>query len=252
MNRSRNLPLYLAVKRDLVAQLERGVWLAGAALPGERTLSEQFQVSIGTLRRAVDELVQENVLLRRQGKGTFVTTHTPDRFVFQFLRIKPRDDWPLLESEAGQTGEYPKIELLEFVRAKADHECAAALRIPVGANTFHILNRVTLGARPVALDLIQICGTRFKGLTEKRFAQRESTIYKLYQTDFGVSVLSTLERVRARAPTREISARLGVPLNQPLLEVDRIAVTYGRKPVEYRVSTISTAHHDYSADTSLL
>jgi GntR family transcriptional regulator len=63
-------PLYREVKRLLTQSLIEGEWPAGAALPSETRLAERYNVSIGTLRKAIDELVAERVVTRHQGRGT--------------------------------------------------------------------------------------------------------------------------------------------------------------------------------------
>ncbi|MEI2621053.1 MAG: hypothetical protein V9G09_09940 [Candidatus Nanopelagicales bacterium] len=65
-------------------------------------------MSIGTLRRAVDELVHEHALVRRQGKGTFVAQHGNDRFLFQFFHIEPRPDARF--GDLRKAAEYPHVE----------------------------------------------------------------------------------------------------------------------------------------------
>jgi GntR family transcriptional regulator len=85
----------------------------------------------------------------------------------------------------------------------------------------------------------------FKGLSEKKFLERQSTIYDLYQRDFGISVLQAQERARATLTNRDIARILGVASGLPVIEVHRIALTFGDKPVEYRISTINTQHYDY-------
>jgi GntR family transcriptional regulator len=82
------IPVYRLVKRALLAAFESGAYAPGDRLPSEGELSNQFGVAIGTLRRAVDELVTEHILIRRPGRGTFVTTHNADRFLFQFFHVE--------------------------------------------------------------------------------------------------------------------------------------------------------------------
>ncbi|MEY4712404.1 MAG: hypothetical protein RIS88_1854 [Pseudomonadota bacterium] len=236
--------LYLQVKRRLMTLIEQGTWSPGRPIPSERQLAGELDVSIGTLRRAVDELVQEQVLVRRQGKGTFVTLHSRDRYLFQFFRVEPR----ALGLPASAQHEYPLVECLSFERDRADEAAAAVLRMREGQPVFVITNRLSLGRRPIVLDRITVSAAQFKGLTEKRFTERSGTIYNLYQTDFGITVLRTDERARAVLASREAVRCLGVPAGAPLIEVHRIALTFGERPVEYRVSTIQTERHDYVFD----
>lgn len=242
------MPLYRQVKRELQRVIESGRCRPGQPLPNEAAIAKMLQVSIGTLRRAVDELVHEHVLVRRQGKGTFVALHGNDRFLFQFFHIEPRPD-PRF-GDMPQAPEYPLVESLGFERERAGEVEAGMLRIKPGDPVVRFDNRLSLSGRAVVHDRITIGALMFKGLTEKRLRERQSTIYSLYQTEFGITVLHAQERTRAAAADRNIARLLGVPLGQPVLEVHRVALTFGDKPVEYRVSTINSHLHDYVSELS--
>ncbi len=236
-------PLYRMVKRELLRVIESGQCRPGLALPGESDISGALGVSIGTLRRAVDELVHEHVLVRRQGRGTYVALHNSDRFMFQFFHVEPRPD--LRYAEVVPKLEYPMVECVAFERARASETDAAALRIQQGEPVFRIDNRLSLGGRAVVHDRISLAAQTFRGLTEKRLLDRPSTIYTLYQTDFGITVLRAQERIRAAAAHSTTARVLGLATGSPVLEVHRLALTFGDKPVEYRVSTVNTQIHDY-------
>ena len=236
-------PLYRQVKQQLQRAIETGRCRPGHALPNEAAIAGELQVSIGTLRRAVDELVHEHVLVRRQGKGTFVALHGNDRFLFQFFHVEPRQD--VRFGDLPPAAEYPHVESLGFECERANEIDAGALRIKAGDPVIRFGNRLSLGGRAVVHDNITIPALMFKGLTEKRLRDRQSTIYSLYQTEFGITVLHAQERTRAAAADRNTARVLGVPQGQPVLEVHRTALTFGDKPVEYRISTINTQLHDY-------
>ena len=236
-------PLYRLVKRELVRVIESGRCAPGRALPNERAIATALNVSVGTLRHAVDELVHEHVLVRRQGKGTFVALHTSDRFLFQFFHVEPRVDWRF--GELAPHAEYPRVECVGFDRERASEVDAGALRIRVGEPVLRFDNRLSLGGRAVVHDRITVAEQLFRGLSEKRLLDRPSTIYNLYQTDFGITVLNAQERARAVAANRTTARVLGVAVGAAVLEVHRLAMTFGAKPVEYRVSTINTQLHDY-------
>ncbi|HSI54820.1 MAG: GntR family transcriptional regulator [Ramlibacter sp.] len=236
-------PLYRQVKRELQRVVEDGRYGPGDLLPSEHLICAALGVSVGTLRRAVDELVHEHVLVRRQGKGTFVALHNNDRFLFQFFHVEPREEFPFADDVRAL--EYPQVECVAFLRGRAEETEAAALRIKPGDTVVRVDNRLSLSGRAVVHDRLVIAAQTFKGLSEKRFLERPSTVYSLYQTDYGITVLRARERARAVAAGRETARILGVPLGRPVLEVHRIALTFGDKPVEYRISTINTASHDY-------
>lgn len=228
-------PLYRAVKRELLAAIEDGRLRPGAALPSEARLAAAFGVAIGTLRQAVGELVAEHVLLRRQGRGTFVAEHSPERFLFQFFHVERAD---------GQR-EAPVVETIGFERGRLDDDAAEALRQRAGDPAWRIENRLLLRGRAVVHDRLQLPAALFRGLTEKRFRERPGTIYRLYQDGFGITVLRAVERARAVAAGAEIARALGVARGAPVLEVRRTALSFGDRPVEYRVSTIVTGVHEY-------
>ena len=234
-------PLYRQVKRELLRVIEGGRYGPGETLPNESSLSRELGVSVGTLRKAVDELVHEHLLVRRQGKGTFVALHNDDRFMFHFFHVEPRE-----EAETGPAQrEYPQVECVGFERGKADDGEAAALRLRPGDPVLRIDNRLSLRGRPVVHDRLVMSARTFRGLTEKRFRERPSTVYSLYQTDHGITVLRARERARATAAGRDTARILGVSMGLPVLEVHRVALTFGDRPVEYRISTIDTSAHDY-------
>ena len=232
---SAGMPLFRAVKRSLLQAIEGGVVAPGDALPSEAELSAAFGVSVGTLRRAVDDLVADHILVRRQGRGTFVATHTSDRFLFQFFHVERSDG--LRES--------PEVELLSFDRTRLDDDAAAALGLKPGEPALQVENRLRLQGRPVVHDRLVLPAALFRGLTEKRWRERPSTIYHLYQTGFGITVARAHERLRAVGADRNTARVLGVAVGQPMLQVRRVALGLGGQPVEWRISTVATAQHDY-------
>jgi GntR family transcriptional regulator len=229
------MPLFRAVRRSLLRAIEAGAVAPGAALPSESELGVAFGVSIGTVRRAVDDLVAEHVLVRRQGRGTFVATHTSDRFLFQFFHVERSDG----------LREAPEVELLSFERGRLDDDAAAALGLRPGEPALWVENRLRLQGRPVVHDRLALPMALFRGLTEKRWRERPSTIYQLYQSEFGITVVRAQERLRAVGADRTAARVLGVVPGQPVLQVRRVAIDLGGKAVEWRVSTVLTAQHDY-------
>ena len=128
------MPLYRVVKRSLLNAIEAGTCAPGESLPSEAEIAGAMGVSIGTLRRAVDELAAEHVLVRRQGRGTFVATHGTDRFLLQFFHVE----------HSNGTREPPRIELVAFERGRADDDAAQALQLHAGDAVFQIENRLLL------------------------------------------------------------------------------------------------------------
>jgi GntR family transcriptional regulator len=231
-------PLYKEVKRQLTKELSRGAWQPGEALPSESRLAERFEVSIGTLRKAIDELVAERIVVRHQGRGTFVATHSQSRLLFHFFHIVPREG----------DKEYPSTRTLSFRRARARPEEAKKLALASGEPVFHVRNLLSLAGKPVIVDDLTLPRRLFRDLTERLLTERDNTIYHLYQTRYGINVLRTSERLRAALAQGEIARLLGVRAGAPLLEIHRVALTYHNAPVELRHSFVNTAEHDYFSD----
>lgn len=237
------VPLYRQVKSALLRLLESGQLGPGETLPNEAQIASALEVSIGTLRKAVDELVHEHILVRRQGKGTFVAMHGQERFMFQFFHVEPRPD--VFDQRVVSEREFPVVDNIGFTAGRATDSEAYALRLRVGDDVWRVDNALSLGGQCIMHDRIVISAAMFKGLTEKRFQARPSTIYNLYQTDHGISVIRAQERARAVAASSEVARVLGVRVGTPVMEVHRVAITFGERPVELRISTINTQEHDY-------
>jgi len=230
-----DVPLYAAIRDRLADAVAEGHWPPGSALPSEAELSATFGVSIGTLRKAVDDLVARQILHRQQGKGTFVALHSPGRLMFNFFHIVGADD-----SRA-----YPAVTTLSFASARCSREEAEQLQIPPSDRVFRIRNLLSLDGSPVIVDDITLPAHHFPGLTERAFTQRENTIYHFYQSRFGLNVVRTHERVKAVTAPRDVATLLDVELGSPLLEIRRLALTWRDNPVEWRVSRVNSAAHEY-------
>ena len=229
--------LYRIVKSKLIADIVSGAAPPGGCLANESELAKRFGVSIGTVRRAVDELVAEHVLVRQQGRGTFVGKLDKERFMFQFFKIVSR----------GGEREFPTVKLLSFAKSRASQHEAQRLSVSTGAAVFRIENALSLGGRVVLHDSIAISTAQFQGLTQTQFVQREGTIYELYQNVFGVTVVGAEERLRAEAVSPHIAAVLGLPTGAPVLHIERLAFTFNQQPAEYRVSIVDTSDLDYAS-----
>lgn len=240
------IPLYRELQRRLTRALSEGTWKPGEALPSESRLAQQYGVSIGTVRRAIDELVSGRILVRQQGRGTFVATHTADRLLFHFFHVVPRSDGN--GRAPGTEREMPRPVLRSFRHATASAAVARELGIDSGAPVLRIDNLLLLGGRAVIVDEISISAPLFPDLDRQRFEGRPGTIYGLYQADYGINVVRSNERLSAVACPPAIAKVLGLRAGQPVLNIRRVAYTYADRPVESRVSWVDTREHEYLSD----
>ncbi|SAL77721.1 GntR family transcriptional regulator [Caballeronia arvi] len=231
---------YKEVKEAMLAALTAQEWKGGEVIPSEKKLAERFGVSIGTLRKAIDELCAENILIRHQGLGTFVAQHRRDRHFFRFFRVARRD--------GDQT--YPVVTLVNFKRAKCTPAVAARLNIDDGTRLFVFTNALALHEKVVVVDTVMLPETKFPGLTESMLRSRSNTLYNFYQDAFGINVTGTDERLRVAYASELESKLLEVDVGAPVLEVERVAYSLNQKPVEYRLTRINTEHYEYIANTT--
>jgi GntR family transcriptional regulator len=228
-------PLYRQIKALILQALESGEWRPGQVIPSEQELAARFSVSQGTVRKAIDEMAAENLLIRKQGKGTYVASHNDPRALFRFLRLVPMD---------GDLT-HPRSVPLDCWRAKAGQEASRMLGIEPGAPIIILRRLLKFGAKPVVIDEIYLPGEIFQGLSMEMLQDWNSSLYSLFETRFGLRMIRAQERIRAVAADRSTSDALKVPEGTPLLSVERVTYTYGDKPVEWRRGLYSTAEHFY-------
>ena len=229
------LPLYKDVKRRLADALHQGVWRHGQILPPEPALAERFGASVGTLRRAVGELVGEGILVRRQGSGTFVASHTRDVMLTRFFRIVDRDG----------NKHFPQSHTLAFRRARADAASAQVLRIGVGDPLLQIEALLSLDGAPVILDRIRLPGALFPDMTREVFSERDTTIYALYQSRYDITVVRIEESITAAIADARTRTLLRLADPAPVLRIVRTAYAHGDVPVDTRMRHVRTTHHRY-------
>lgn len=229
-------PLYLQIKTLLEQSLEADEWRPGEAIASEIELAGRYGVSQGTVRKAIDAMAADNLVVRRQGKGTFVATHTEENASsFRFLRIRRND---------GQD-EYPASRLLDVRRAKAAAEVARLLDLKSGDPVIVLRRVLDYSGQPVVLDEITLPGALFKGLTKAKVDAYRGSMYSFFETQFGVRMLKAQEKLKAIAADPASAAILKVEPGSPLLAVERVTLTYGERPVEWRRGLCTTGQHYY-------
>ena len=233
-------PLYQQIKGLLMRSLGQGEWKAGEALPAEPELAQRFKVSQGTVRKALDALTAEGLLVRRQGKGTFVATHAEAQVQYRFLRLMP-------DQGARQA---MQRRFLDFRRLRAPADIARALDQKAGDGVLQLRRLLLAGDTPVVLDDIWLNARLFKGLTAERLQAYRGPMYGLFEAEFGVQMIRAEEKIRAVAAAEADAALLGVAPRAPLLLVERRSYTYADRPVELRRGLYRTEAHYYRNELS--
>ena len=234
-------PLYQQIKGLILQSLQASEWKPGESIPSEMELAARYRVSQGTVRKAIDELASGHLLIRKQGKGTFVATHSEHQVQYRFLKLVP-DQGDLNTEGPAQR------EIVDCKRLRASAEIARALALRSGDTVLQVRRVLSFANVPTILEDLWLPGTPFKGLTAERLADYHGPMYALFETEFGVRMVRAEEKIRAVLPDKAQRELLQLPPNTPLLSVERIAYTYNNTPMELRRGFYRTDTHHYRND----
>lgn len=231
-------PLYQQIKSLILNSLRVGEWKPGEAIPSEMDLAARFRVSQGTVRKAIDELAGDNLLVRRQGKGTFVATHAEQQVQYRFLKLMP-DHGDLASEGPAQR------HIVDCKRLRAPADVARALALRAGDAVLQVRRVLSFGDQPTILEDLWLPGAPFKGLTADRLRDSHGPMYALFETEFGVRMVRAEEKIRAVLPDAVQGELLQLAPGTPLLSVERVAFTYHDTPMELRRGLYVTDTHYY-------
>ncbi|MCB8838163.1 GntR family transcriptional regulator [Aurantimonas sp. VKM B-3413] len=229
-------PLYRQVRETLVQRLIDGTWTPGMLLPSEFQIAAELGVSQGTVRKALDAMAGENLLVRRQGRGTFVAMPEESRILFQFFRLAADDGTRL----------FPESRVHGLAREPAGNVAAAALAIGPNDEVWRIDRVRHLGGRPVIVEEIVLPVARFPTLAEME--DIPNNVYALYSERFQITIGRAMEKLKADAADNPTAERLGCAPGHPILVIERVASALDGSPVEWRISRCLTDGFHYRAD----
>src|SRR3569832_2268759 len=202
-------PLYQQIKGLILGSLQAGEWKPGEAIPSEMELAARYRVSQGTVRKAIDELAADNLVVRRQGKGTFVATHAEQHVQYRFLRLMPDEGDPGSEGPAHRT-------ILECKRIRATADIARALSLRTGDAVIQARRVLAFGDVPTILEDLWLPGAAFKGITSEQMAEYPGPTYAMIEVEFGVRMVRAEEKIRAVAADAQQAHLLKVDKGTPL------------------------------------
>lgn len=232
-------PLYQQISKLLTRELSLGTWGPGQMIPSEMELSQRYRVSQGTMRKAIDSLAAAQLVVRRQGRGTFVASHDTGPEQFRFLRLRRNQ---------GAEPLAPHSEILQCSRERASSEMARQLQIKAADWLVFIRRRLSVDGRGAVIDDIWLPAQRFKGLNAERLAAHSGPLYSLFEVVYGVKTVRASEKLRAINAPAAIANLLDIESGRPVLLVDRLSLGYEDRPVEVRRGYYHTEHMHYSSE----
>ena len=229
-------PLYRQARDVLVGRINYGTWQAGQAIPSEREIAADLGVSPGTARKALDEMSAESLVIRRQGRGTFVARHDEERILFQFFRMVP---------DSGER-HFPEGRTISISVVKSGDAIAAHFGIAPKTSVIEIERVRLLNDRPCIHERIVLPRSLFPGIERNR--DLPSNLYAYYSAQYGVTIARGTERLKAVAANARQADVLDVKPGTPTLQIERIALDVNGKPAEWRVSVCRTDQIHYVSD----
>lgn len=227
-------PLYRQVYDIIVNKVAEGTWRPGEAIPSEQALARELGVSQGTMRKVLDALTAEKLLVRHQGKGTFIAENTQERSLFRFFRmVRPGG-----ERVTPSMGE-------QSVRVRATRVAEQQkLDLAKGAKVVEITRVRLIDGKPMIRETIILPSALFPRIEDRM--PLPNTLYSLYQTDFGINIVSANEELRADIATPEDQRLLGALPGSPILCIDRLALSLQDRKVEWRTSRVHARDLSYA------
>ncbi len=214
-------PLYGQVREMILGRIGRGEWGPGDSLPNEFILASQFDVSIGTIRRAIEGLEDSGIVVRKQGRGTYVSGQGAQALQNKFTIIRSLSGRPL----------QPAYKLLDMARRPATPAEAGRLGVETGAELIEVGQALSVAGRRIGVERSIIPAELLQGLEEH--LTKGQHLYASF-SDLGVLVARVEDRIRGVPASDEVAADLGISANVPVLLVERLAFALDAKPVESR------------------
>lgn len=237
-NADLRLPRYQLIRDDIVRRIADGQWAPEQAIPTEADLCQAYEVSIGTLRKAIDLLVADGVLTRTQGKGTFVRRPRFDSSLFRFFRFKSADGKSVQPTGKvlGRTVLKPSEAIRAALRMKSSEKCIRLSRVRL------------IDSEPVLREEIWLARHRFEALTTLPLDEFGDLMYPLYERTCRQIVASATETLTVEQATEEDAAALRVDLGSAVIQVQRIAADFAGTPIEWRTTRGAAAGFQYQVD----
>ncbi|MCK0207505.1 GntR family transcriptional regulator [Starkeya koreensis] len=218
-------PLYLRMQEDLLRRVQSGEWRPGELLPSENALAAEYGVSVGTARKAIEDLADRRLLVRQRGRGTTVAMHTHRQEVLRHYRLVSATGERVNENTA----------YLDVTPARASAVEAKALGINRGTAVARVRRLRTYRTQPVVVEYLTLREDLLPGIGALIDASRPEVLYSMLERQFHIIIGKVQEKVTAvRAEAADVEL-LGVELGEPMLEIERIAFDLRSLAVERRI-----------------
>ena len=234
-----SIPLYIQIAERLISQIESGVLSPGTQLPPERELSTELDVNRMTLRRALQVLDSQGLLIRRHGIGNFISQSKIERQVKSIFRFN---------SGMARRGYTPGTKLISVELSRSDRKLAREFGMQSPMMVYNILRVRSINQEPVMLESYKIPVKRFPGLAE--FDLEARSIYEIFEEEYGVKIIRNRQVLEPITATSFEAELLHIDLGDPLMLEKRLSYDAQDIPIEYGLDRYRGDRFRFIAETS--
>ena len=232
------LPLYQQLREGFVAAIAGGQWMPGDAIPAEDELAARHGVAVGTVRKAIEGLVGEGLLERRQGRGTFVRRADFGNALARFFRMTDGTGQPIR----------PRARILARAVEPADAETARHLGLGEGDPVIALRRLRLVDDMPILAEEIRLDLAAFGPIATLAPDAFGDLLYPLYEQTCGLVVASARETIRFQPLPAVMAEALGRLAGEGAAVIERVACGFDGHPLEFRRSFGPADRFSYSID----
>jgi GntR family transcriptional regulator len=212
------------MKEDLLRRVQCGEWRPGELVPSENVLAVEYGVSVGTARKAIEELATQRLLVRQRGRGTTVAMHSHRQDVFRYYRLMSKDGQRVNEETV----------YLDIVSARASAAEARAFGINRGTAVTRVRRYRLCLKQPFVLESLSLREDVLPGVGALIEAARPEILYSLLEREFHIIIARVEEKITAVHADPKDAQILGVRPGDAMLQIERLAFDLNDRPVELR------------------
>lgn len=222
INRQSKLPLHQQIYEVLRARMLRGKWDAGDIFPTELELMEEFKVSRATIRQVMDRLVSEGLIIRQQGRGTFVAEPTLEQGLTRIISFT---------EDMRRRGLVPETQILVQEIIPASEDVARGLRIQPGEEVAYLKRLRIANSEPMCIEESYLSYKMCPGILKYDFSSQP--LRETLEENYGIHISKALQKIFAIVAEPETSRQLKIPSPAALLYIERISFNEWDLPVEF-------------------
>ena len=230
------IPIYIQIEEQLKQQIQQGDFPIGTAIPSERELTERFGVSRMTVRQSITNLVNDGLLYREKGRGTFVASPKVEQ---------PLNGLTSFTEDMVKRGMVPSSRLIGFEILEPESDIAAYLQLAQGDKVYFVERIRFADDKPMAIERTYLPVERFPDLDQDSF---QGSLYAMIEKDHQLTISRATQRMEAGLVKKDDAELLQIKPPAAILMIERISYLAGEQPFEVVRSTYRADRYKFTTD----